>query len=151
MLSKDPQNTFFLSFSSKELEEFVQDHANDWGGADIWVSQNAIFETPSTEVWNFLRKNNGRLQMSQSFAMKPFKSTRNVLAEEAMMLVYECVLGAQEDLRTTVDILSFINQMPHFVRFNARGDREDQSLLIVSPNEDETWGFKGKFTTCKNE
>ena len=150
-LSKDSQNAFFFSLSPQELEEFVQEHANHWGGADIWLSQNSAFDTPSTEVWNFLRKTNARLQMSQSFAMKPFKNTRNILAEEAMMLVYECVLGAQEDLRTTVDILGFIGQMPHFVKFNVKGDRDDDNLLIVSPTADDTWHFKGKFTTCKSE
>lgn len=151
VLSKDPQNSFFFSFSPQELEAFVQEHANHWGGAEIWVSQNAVFETPSTEVWNFLQKTNARLQMSQSFAMKPFTNTRNILAEEAMMLVYECVLGAQEDLRTTVDILGFIGQMPHFVKFNVKGDRDDDNLLIVSPMADNMWHFKGKFTSCKNE
>lgn len=148
-LSKDHENTFFFSLEPHELESFVQQHGENWGGAQMWLSQKSVFDTPSTAVWQFITKHNAKLQMSQSFAMKPFKNTRNVLAEEAMMLVYECVLGAQEDLRTTVDILGFINNMPHFVKFNLKGDREDDNLLILTPTKDEMWSFKGKYTACE--
>lgn len=148
--SKDPNNAIYLALNSEQLEDFVEKYGSSFGAADLWVSQSAAFLSPSPAVWQFLKAKHAKLQMAQSFAMKPFKNTKDVLSEEAMTLVYECVLGAQEDLRTTVDILKFIKEMPQFVKFNTNGDRDAESLLILTPSSKEMWEFKGKFTTCKS-